>query len=413
MINSKSNNFNIQILVFCLIIIQSIGIRFFNGQGIILSIIVIMISFKNFKKLTIKDVRFLFLALLFLTVSKFTNSSFTFSSLVYLISLIISTYLFLVGYRSSLDRLQNDFFKALQIFVFHSMIGYCLYLILPGQFIQFNILNKSFYNLFYVSTSVFNNLQRNTGIFWEPGVFQLVANLYLFYCIKFNKGSKILLFAILAIVSSYSTTGLIILMINLTYLVYLKRKLKKITLTNTILLLFATIAFIPIVSSNVTDKIDEDNTSALVRLRDFNIGIELIKEKPIIGHGVFDSEYLIKKEYVKKWESNLFSNEYLDISGDMGGGYTNGLLGLVAWFGIPVSLLLYLFYFYNRFIDNDFIERFLFNLIMLISLLSEPISFTSLFLMFPFSYWVLNKKNSIKRITGNFALGNYYKKKLI
>lgn len=409
--NIKPDNFNIKIFIFCLIIIQSIGIRFFKGQGTILSIVIFLLSFKNFKKLTVKDVRFLFVTLLFLLVCKIINPLFAFSSILYQISLIISTYLFLVGYRKKIDMLQKDFFCALQIFVFHAVIGYCLYFILPSQFIEFNIMNKSFYNLFYVSTSNFGNLQRNTGLFWEPGVFQLIANLYLFFCIKFNKSVTIVFLAILAVVSSLSTSGLLILLINLIYLLYVKWKSKKISLGNMILLIFVTITFIPIINSNAKDKINEDNTSGLVRLRDYYVGMELIKEKPLFGHGVFDTEYLKRKGYVKQLESNLFSNEYLDISGDMGGGYTNGLLGLIAWYGIPVSFLLYLFYFKNTFIDNDLIERIFFNLIMLISLLSEPISYTSLFLMFPFSYWILNQKKSTKRIPRNFTPANSFTKK--
>ena len=389
--NIRLNSLNIKVLIFCLIIVQSIGIRFFNGQGIFLSVIVILLSFKNFKKLKITDIRFLFLMFLFLLCSKLINPSFSFSSLIYVISLIISSYLFLVGYRKNRDRLQRDFFAALQIFVFHAFIGYVIYLLFPKQFIEFNPLNKSFYNLFYVSTSAFGNFQRNTGLFWEPGVFQLVANFYLFYCIKFNKSNKILFLAICSVVSSLSTSGLIVLMINFIYILYLKWKSKKIKFTNIFLLVILAVAFIPIIGSNVKDKINEDNTSALVRYRDFNIGLELIKEKPIMGHGVFDSEYLKKKQYVKKWESNLFSTEYLDEAGEMGGGYTNGFIGLIAWYGIPASILLYLIYLKNKFVDTDRIERFLFNLIMLISLISEPVSYTSLFMMFPFTYIIFDK----------------------
>lgn len=407
--NIKSNNF--KILTFCLIIIQSVGIRFFNGQGTLLSIIIIVISFKNFKKFTIKDVRFLFIAFMLILISKLINESFTFSILLYQLSLIIATYLFLVSYRRRMSNLQNDFFLALQIFVFHAVVGYLLYLMMPNQFIETKGLNKSFYDLFYVSNSTFGNVQRNTGFFWEPGVFQLIANFYLFYCIKFNKNIIKILFAIFAVVSSLSTTGLFILLINATYFIYTKWKEKKIKLINIILIMSVLIITIPIINNNAKDKISDDNTSGLVRLRDYYIGFELIKERPILGHGIFDSEYLSSKNYVLTLESNLFSNEYLEISGDMGGGYTNGFLGLIAWYGIPVSFLLYFFYFKNKFIDNNLIERILFNLIPIITLFSEPISYTSLFLMFPFSYWILSSKKISKRISRNFVSGNSLTKK--
>jgi len=388
---SKTNTNNWKIFIFCLIIIQSIGIRFFSGQGTILSIIIIALTYKSFTQLTRKDVWFLSVLFLFLTVSKIINTSFSFSSFLYQISLIISTYLFLVGYRNKTSRLQTDFFIALKIFVFHAVIGYCIYLILPDLFVLSGM-NKSFLNLFYVSSSDFGGFQRNTGFFWEPGVYQLVANLYLFYCIKFNKKILNILIAVLAVISSFSTTGLLILLINFSYLLYLKWKSKKLNFINIVLLVFVALTFIPIINKNANEKINNQNTSGLVRLRDYQIGIELINEKPILGHGVFDSEYLKTKDYVKSSESKLFSNEYMEKADDMGGGYTNGLLGLIACYGIPVSFLLYFFYFKNRFMEDDLIERILFCLIPLLSMLSEPISYTSLFLMFPFSYWILNKK---------------------
>src|SRR5690606_27951938 len=115
--------------------------------------------------------------------------------------------------------------------------------------------------------------------------------------------------------------------------------------------------FIPVLNENTNEKFNGENTSGLIRLRDFQIGLDLIKDKPLVGHGVFDENYLASKNYVRKTENNLFSGAYLNTFGDMSGGYTNGLLGLIAWYGIPVSFLLYFFYFKNRFIDSDLVER--------------------------------------------------------
>lgn len=100
----------------------------------------------------------------------------------------------------------------------------------------------------------------------------------------------------------------------------------------------ALILFIPILRENAVNKMGGKDTSGVVRFRDFIVGIELIKEKPIIGHGQFTTEYLMSKDYVSKIESGLFSKEYIKASGDMGGGYTNGLLGLIVWYGVPITI---------------------------------------------------------------------------
>jgi hypothetical protein len=242
--NIKSNNFNIQIFVFCLIIIQSIGIRFFQGQGTFLSSIIILLCFRNFKLLLMEDIRFLLSSFFLILLCRLSNDTFYFltlsdnlSAISYQLLLIFSAYIFLVGYRYKAFRLQNDFFYVLQIFVFHAIIGYLLFFLLPIQFINYNEMNKSFYYLFFVSNSTFGNIQRNTGVFWEPGLFQLIANFYLFFCIKLNKGIVKIFIAVLAVISSMSTTGLFILLINLVYYIYTKSKEKKIKIFNLIIII--------------------------------------------------------------------------------------------------------------------------------------------------------------------------------
>lgn len=405
------NYINSRTITLLLIIFQSIGIRFFDGQGTIISIIIILLWHKNFKYLLIKDVRFLNIAFLLILISKIINDSFSFSSLLYQLSLIISVYLFLVSYRKRKSNLINDFFLVLQLFVLHAFVGYLLYLIVPNQFIKTVGLNKSFHNLFYISFSTFGNFHRNTGFFWEPGVFQFVANLFLFYCIKFNKSIVIILIAFFSVVSSLSTTGLVILMFNITYFLYCKWKERKIKIINILLLFLSMIVLVPTILSNFKDKTNLENTSGIVRLRDYYLGIELIKEKPFLGHGLYDSKNALIKRFSKKIESDLFSKEYLDISGNMGGGFTNGFFGLIIWYGIPVSFLIYLFCFKNKFVVGDFIERIIFYLIILISTFFLPITNTALFLMFPFSFFILNQKKSTKIISKNFTLANYHKRK--
>lgn len=396
-INKKVSSYGskLRIFTFCLIIFQSIGTRFFDGQGIFISLFVIVLNFNSIKLLTLRDYRFLFFSVVFLISNALINPSFSFSSLVYQILLIFSTYLLLIRFRGKSYLLQKEFFTALTFFAFHAFLGYVIYLIMPEVYNIKVGLSKSFAYLFYVSNvghGSFMGFGRNTGLFWEPGVLQLAMNLFLFYCIKFKKSINYILIGVVLVVSSFSTTGFLILLINLTYFLYIQYRSRRIKLLHVSLVLVILTLFIPILNQNTKAKFDDENTSGLVRYRDFQIGLDLIKEKPLVGHGVFDEKYLGSKSYVRRIENNTFSKTYLDTSGDMSGGYTNGLLGLIAWYGIPVSFLLYLFYFKNKFIESDLIERLLFCSIFLISMITEPIAYTSLFLMFPLSYWILHIK---------------------
>jgi len=398
-----------RVFTFILILIQSIGIRFFQGQGFVLSIFIISLSYKGFYFVNKKDIIFIFFALAFLVICKVVNFYvFSMVSFLYEMLLVISIYLFILQYKQKISLLSIEFFTALKILVYHALIGYCIYLFFPNEFVSVNVMNKSFLHLFYVSSSDYNGITRNTGLFWEPGVFQLIANLYLFFCIKFRKSILSIIIAFFAVLSSFSTDGFIVLIINFSYFIYRQKQIRKISILYLVLGMILLIFFIPLFLKNTSNKMSGDNTSSLVRYRDFLIGIELIKESPIIGHGIFDSNYLLSIPYVSNLESDIFSSEYLKETGNMGGGYTNGILGLIAWFGLPVSFLLYFFYYKNKFIDKNGIERFLFSLIFLLSMISEPIAYTSLFLMFPFSYWILNGKVNNKNVNKHVLYLNNY-----
>lgn len=379
----------IRILTFCLIIFQSVGIRFFNGQGIVLGLIILTLNFSKIKLINARDFRFFLIAVIFLILSVLLNSSFSFVSFVYQILLLLSALLLLVQYKGRSHFLQEEFFIALKFFAIYTALGYVIYIIQPNAF-QIKIgLNRSLSYLFYVSYSSFAGIRRNTGPFWEPGVMQLIMNLFLFYCIKFKRSLYLIILGVLLVVSSFSTTGLFVVSFNFLYYIYMKYRSRQIRLFHILGVIFLLSFFIPILNQNANEKLDNQNTSALVRLRDFQIGLDLIKEKPILGHGVFDADYLSSKRYVRSIESDIFTEGYLEDLGDMSGGYTNGILGLIAWYGIPVSLLLYYFFYNNNFIGKDRIERLFICIIFLVSMISEPIAYTSLFLLFPLSYWVL------------------------
>lgn len=389
---NKVNNF--RIFVFIIIIIQSIGIRFFEGQGTVLAIIILIISIKNLNILKNKDLFFFITIFVFLLFNKLINKQFSFKNLIFLLLLITSTYLFILKYRKLPELITIELFIALKILILHSVIGYFIYLILPTSFSDFNVMNKSFLNFFFISKSYFIGLNRNTGLFWEPGVYQLAANLYLFFCIKFDKKILQILIAALAVISSFSTIGLIIILFNAYYFISKRTNFKILVILKYIpfiILLFY--LFYPIFKTNITNKINDTNTSSLTRYRDLIIGIDLIKEKPFFGHGIFNIEYLLSNHKILQNESNIFSSTYINAAGQMSGGYTNGLLGLIIWFGLPASSIIYLFFLKNKFVyGENFIEKSIFNLIVILSLVSSPITYTSFFLILPFSYLIIEKK---------------------
>jgi hypothetical protein len=381
-----------------LIIIQSIGIRIFDGQGYVLSAIILFTVRDYLLTLTGKDFKNVLFIILFLVVVKIINPTFSAASLIYQILLVLTAYLFLKQYKDPAVLIE-DFYSVLMIVFYHALIGYMFWVLIPGVFsLQYlgRIRYQTFMHIFYVADLSSSGQYRNNGICWEPGLLQMLLNLLLFFSIKNRKSYILQLLISITIITASSTTGFIILGMNYIFFI-----IKNIKTTNGKIIISLSLAFAvfgyAIGYQNITDKFNSENTSGLARLRDYYIGVELIKEKPILGHGTFTSEYLLKDPFVWNVESELFSKEYLETSGDMSGGYTNGLLGFIAWFGIPASIFIFILFYGNRFLENGVIERIIFFLIIIITCNSEPITNTSFFLLFPLSSLIL-KNHSIKAI---------------
>jgi len=260
--------------------------------------------------------------------------------------------------------------------------------------------------LFFVSVKG-GSLARNTGILWEPGLLQLMLNLFLFYSIIHKKSLLNICLVILLIITTFSTSGFVILLFNIGLFIFGRTDNKARLLINILYGILLTAALYTTMSSNIIDKVGGENTSGLIRFRDFSIGLELIKEKPILGHGIYDSEYLLSKSYVQHIEAMIFTEGFLEISGDMAGGFTNGLIAIFTWFGLPVGCILYYLLYKNKFVGNNGFQRSVFFAILCFSFFSEPITYTSFFLLFPLSVIVF--RTSEKKFFGELWLKNEIK----
>ena len=139
------------------------------------------------------------------------------------LSLIIGIF-FIVHFQNNrsekifLDR----FYLVLKIIALHAAVNFILYF-----FIQNNLsdvisrdkdIYKTFFHIFYYMpeksvVSIFNfEFCRNQGLFWEPGILQIYLNMLFFLeAFVFKKSKLLLLLASVLIITTYSTTGLILL----------------------------------------------------------------------------------------------------------------------------------------------------------------------------------------------------------
>lgn len=113
--------------------------------------------------------------------------------------------------RVSLDTFKEAFISVMYWLSIISLIGFALYRLFPVLH-NINIVRYNYSNLFiYIDTTRYT---RNTGMFWEPGAYQTFLNIALLFEILKNKfnAKKVIIF-IITILTTYSTTGYLALLL--------------------------------------------------------------------------------------------------------------------------------------------------------------------------------------------------------
>lgn len=140
---------------------------------------------------------------------------------------------------------------------------------------------------------------RNSGFCWEPGFFAVLINLAILYNLLVNKFvlSKRILFYILLIVTTQSTTGLTSLLFLALFYIYNTRKDYSIFILPLIIAISILVSTLPFMRTKIMEALEENpveivensyNTDALVhpqRFASFRIAIIDFYENPILGYG--------------------------------------------------------------------------------------------------------------------------------
>lgn len=294
---------------------------------------------------------------------------------------IIKAYILLLGFlfsqMISFDKMKQSFIDIMFVISLVSLICYALYpffkritflpLISNGE--------KSLLCLGLTNVDLTpNNILRNWGPFWEPGVFQIYLNLsIIFLLLEEKRDYKKIIVNIAAIISTFSTTGYIALALII-FGFYLTN-CKKITLNKAIaglfcisgsLLIFLNESFTKLLFGKLNPK-SAEFTSASSRIGSIVANWLCIKKGPIFGVGVNRLTEIVN-EYIKTSGDSLFSN-------------TNGLLMNYAIFGVVFGL--FYTYLLIKFISNLTKKNkiiFVFVLLTIVlELFSEPLINSLLF----------------------------------
>ena len=208
------------------------------------------------------------------------------------------------------------------------------------------------------------NFFRNPGVFWEPGILQIIINILIYYRLfEENKSLKQILIPIFVLLTTASTTGMFLFSFLFTI-----KYLKKIDVKKVVVLLGIGIAFVPILINDIEYKFrGEGKLSSQWRTYDTLMGLYVVSKNPLMGIGISEDKYF-----------NEIKDSFIRINGEnvnIERGNTNSIILICLYFGIPLSIIIL----YRIYHQKLFRKKKLFFFILIICLASEPLIIRTLF----------------------------------
>lgn len=236
------------------------------------------------------------------------------------------------------SRFVEDFLKLMYCLSLMSIVFFFVALFVPSYVINLPVIVTSggerFANaIFHVYKTPSWGLLRNSSIFWEPGAYQAFLNIALLFSIFQRKPSGRFIgtgLIITALITTFSTTGYLLFMINIGIISVRLLSRRRVLLVVVLLLLLMMITFIPVVSRTVIDKFDRENASFSRRLLDAAVDLELFFQHPFFGIGF--QQYYEEFPYL------------LSVHGKVGTDSSNSLTRIFAVFGLPFGIFLVMVY---------------------------------------------------------------------
>lgn len=273
---------------------------------------------------------------------------------------------------------------TLKFIACHAIVGFILSFFVIRFVVNVNsedlVSNTFLYAFFYNSSfNLFGiTVYRNQGLFWEPGILQIYMNLLFFMSSFVFRNKRYQIIAAILILSTYSTTGIAILLLQFVVLLFSDnmKRVQKI-----IIVVFLFLVGLPVFVINYTQKLSEGDTSSsevtssIMRVYDFAEGASITARYPLTGIGMSGETY----KAVKRSSASLlsgYSSEFVDLIADRKS--SNSIMYFLTRFGIPF-VFAWFFLVYKQGLTKE--KRWLFLLIIIISNLSEPLILDPFFVL--------------------------------
>ena len=338
----------------------------------IFSIAIILFLLNGNFSIKKKYIIFLFTSYTIISITIFINKVSFFDYKGIFISLFSSVIIF--SSFKDIEEIKKFFIKACEIIVWLAFLNFIILILFPNLFIETIDTEGSNYRVFTIFY-IFNNLGvpykiagidffRNQGVFWEPGILQIVINILIYYRLfEENKSIKQILIPIFVLLTTASTTGMFLFAFLFTI-----KYLKKLDVKKIIVLLGVGFAFIPVLINDIEYKFKGDGKlSSQWRTYDTLMGLFVISRNPLTGIGISEDKYF-----------NEMKNSFIRVNGEsmnIERGNTNSIILICLYFGIPLSIVIL----YKIYHQNLFKKKWLFFSLLMICLASEPLIIRTFF----------------------------------
>lgn len=387
-----SSTFTRRFILFLAILISGGNLLFPRLLSLGIIAFLYFVYFKNQFSIKISTIPVILLLVILFIISIFHPYGYDVSSLTIRFANFLIAFLILDLYlKHSFQYLKKDLYVLLKLMPLQAIMTVILATFFNFLFIDITTevaVFHTFIGVFNYHVMIDNgSMIRPNGFFFEPGVFQLYLNLFLYLSLFVYKNKFNTFFAIIAVLLTKSSTGVLILAIILgwyfiRYYINKGSLLKRFTR-----LLIATVVFLGFVVlawDNINEKMHgESRGSFLARQYDTVTGFNVAVANPVLGVGFKYDNYYIAAEKLG-YRDTLYTGERTRNRDN-----TNGIAMLFYSIGTPLALI-FVFGLFRQKLLND---KFLVALVIFISLFTESLVFTPFFLLFIFSGLTYSTKN--------------------
>lgn len=246
---------------------------------------------------------------------------------------------------------------------------------------------------YHITIEDAGGLVRPDGFFFEPGVFQIYLNLYLYLMLFVARNPRRAAIGTVAVLTTQSTTGVLIcsVLIAAAFLQHLRAGSGRRRLAVLATALAVMPAMLYLGYDNLQAKFfGELQGSSWARQYDLFTGLNILNQHPLLGIG-FDNDQYTATASVLGYEDTL-----LDPKGLEERSTSNGLMQLFVSMGVPMGLV----FLAGVMRQRIFPHRVLITVWFVLSMFGEALVFTPFFLLVVFSaYVVLGRPRTRPRAT--------------